>query len=88
MRPAVLDCAFHALGATTALSHAHPENSASLRVSTSLGYIHTATTQPPVVGRFIPEKVMTLSQDAWAPVTEIAGVAPVRSLLGADAPQP
>ena len=87
MRAAVLELAFVGLGAEQAVSAAMAHNTASLRVSTKLGYADDGIARLAVRGRPAAERRLRLTRERWSahrrtPV-EISGLEPCLELLGA-----
>ncbi|MDT0270882.1 GNAT family protein [Streptomyces sp. DSM 44915] len=92
MRAAVLELAFAGLGAEQSVSGAMLDNTASLRVSTRLGYQDDGLTRLVVRGRPVTQRRLRLTRERWlahrsVPV-EISGLAPCRPLLGAADARP
>lgn len=86
MRAAVLHLAFAGLGAEQARSGAMTDNSASLAVSSRLGYVPDGTARMLVRDRAVTEQRLLLDRAAWeahrtVPV-EIEGLEPCRELFG------
>jgi RimJ/RimL family protein N-acetyltransferase len=65
MRAAVLELAFHGLGATVATSPVFETNVASRHVSEKLGYIEDGEAWPTVRGAPVHELIMKLTRDRW-----------------------
>jgi RimJ/RimL family protein N-acetyltransferase len=88
MRAAVLHLAFAGLAADEAVSAAFEHNSASLAVSTKLGYQPDGVQRRTVRGQLVIEHRLRLTRAAWeqhrtVPV-EMEGLAPCLPLLDAD----
>jgi RimJ/RimL family protein N-acetyltransferase len=88
MRAAVLHLAFAGLGADTAASGAHTDNTASLGVARKLGYVPDGLTRRSVRDRLVVEQRLRLDRETWeqrrtVPV-QIEGPEACRSFLGAE----
>jgi RimJ/RimL family protein N-acetyltransferase len=86
MRAAVLHLAFAGLGAETAWSGAHEDNTASLRVSAKLGYEPCGFGHSVVRGRPVTDLRLHLSKERWraharTPVT-VSGLEPALQMFG------
>lgn len=93
MRAAVLDLAFHGLGADAALSSALDGAEASLRVSRKLGYVDDAETSVEVRGEQRLDRRLRLTRDRWIDreriSVRISGLEPCLPLFGlTHPPQP
>lgn len=88
MRAAVLELAFHGLGAEAALSSALEGADASMRVSQKLGYVEDAQTVVQVRGRPHLDRRMRLTRDRWIDLerisVRISGLEPCIPLFGLD----
>jgi RimJ/RimL family protein N-acetyltransferase len=83
-RAAVLELAFHGLGAEAALSGALVHNVASQRVSEKLGYRHTGMRELAPRGEPVPHLDYRIEREEWrSPVAvEIEGLEPALPLFG------
>jgi RimJ/RimL family protein N-acetyltransferase len=90
MRAAVLELAFHGLGAEAALSSALDGVEASLRVSQKLGYVADGETVLEVGGAPRVDRRMRLTRDRWIDreriSVRISGLEPCIPLFGLDHP--
>jgi RimJ/RimL family protein N-acetyltransferase len=84
-RAAVLELAFHGLGAEQATSGVHVSNIASQRVSEKLGYRQTGIGEVAPRGEPVPHYYYRLDATDWhSPVpVDLAGLAPCLPLFGA-----
>jgi RimJ/RimL family protein N-acetyltransferase len=90
MRAAVLELAFHGLGAETAVSSALDGIDASLRVSQKLGYVEDGETWVEVGGERRRDRRMRLTRDRWIDEerisVRISGLEQCIPLFGLDRP--
>jgi RimJ/RimL family protein N-acetyltransferase len=90
MRAAVLELAFHGLGAVTAVSHVLDGVQASARVSAKLGYVETGERAVEVRGRSRVDRELRLTRDHWIDLerisVRISGIEPCLPLFGLDRP--
>jgi RimJ/RimL family protein N-acetyltransferase len=90
MRAAVLELAFHGLGAEAALSSALDGVDASLRVSQKLGYVEDAVTEVEVRGVLRQDRRLRLTRDRWIDreriSVRISGLEDCIPLFGLDHP--
>ena len=90
MRAAVLELAFHGLGAAAALSSALDGVDASMRVSQKLGYVEDGETTIEVRGERRVDRRMRLTRDDWIDLerisVRISGLEPCIPLFGLDHP--
>jgi RimJ/RimL family protein N-acetyltransferase len=88
MRAAVLELAFHGLGAESALSSALDGVDASMRVSRKLGYVDDGETWIEVRGRRRLDRRLRLTRDRWIDreriSVRISGLEPCIPLFGLD----
>jgi RimJ/RimL family protein N-acetyltransferase len=93
MRAAVLELAFHGLGAVTAVSHVLDGVEASARVSAKLGYVETGERDVEVRGSPRVDRELRLTRDHWIDLerisVRISGIERCLPLFGLDrAPDP
>lgn len=93
MRAAVLELAFHGLGADAALTSALDGADASVRVSQKLGYVDDGESAIEVRGERRLDRRMRLTRDRWIDreriSVRISGLEPCIPLFGLDhAPEP
>ena len=90
MRAAVLELAFHGLGARAAFSSALDGAEASMRVSRKLGYVEDGEQAVEVRGRPRRDRRMRLSRDRWIDQerisVRISGLEPCFPLFGLNHP--
>lgn len=90
MRAAVLELAFHGLGAEAALSSALDGVAASMRVSQKLGYVEDGVSEIEVRGEPRFDTRMRLTRDRWIDreriSVRISGLEPCIPLFGLDRP--
>lgn len=90
MRAAVLELAFHGLGAQAALSSALDGADASLRVSQKLGYVEDAESWTEVRGERRLDRRLRLTRDRWIDheriSVRISGLEPCFPLFGLNGP--
>jgi RimJ/RimL family protein N-acetyltransferase len=90
MRAAVLELAFHGLGAATAVSHVLDGVEASARVSRKLGYVETGQRSVEVRGEIRSDRELQLTRDRWVDreriSVRISGLEACLPLFGLDAP--
>ena len=90
MRAAVLELAFHGLGAEAALSSALEGADASMRVSQKLGYVEDGETTIEVRGERRIDRRMRLTRDHWIDLerisVRISGLESCIPLFGLDRP--
>ena len=90
MRAAVLELAFHGLGAATAFSSSLDGAEASLRVSQKLGYVEDAESWIVVRGERRLDRRMRLTRDDWIDreriSVRISGLEPCIPLFGLEHP--
>ena len=87
MRAAVLELAFHELGATAATSDWLEGNHASARVSQKLGCCEVGVSEIAPRGVPVPHHEMRIDRNSWRCPTsvEIFGLEPCLSLFGLTA---
>jgi RimJ/RimL family protein N-acetyltransferase len=90
MRAAVLELAFHGLGAATAVSHVLDGVDASARVAQKLGYVEAGQRTVEVRGEIRSDRELRLTRDRWVDreriSVRISGLEPCLPLFGLDAP--
>jgi RimJ/RimL family protein N-acetyltransferase len=93
MRAAVLELAFHGLGALTATSHVLDGVEASARVSERLGYVEAGERRVEVRGERRVDRELRLTRDRWIDreriSVRISGLEACLPLFGLhEAPEP
>lgn len=90
MRAAILDLAFHGLGALTAVTHVLDGVLASARVSEKLGYVEIGEKPVEVRGQPRTDRELQLTRDRWIDFerisVRISGLEPCLPLFGLDMP--